>query len=71
MAVALLIGLWVWKEISFNKNFPTYNRIAAVMQHQTINGQTSSQAALPYPIGDAIRTGSGAQFTNKRIVSFL
>jgi ABC-type antimicrobial peptide transport system permease subunit len=62
MAVAVLIGLWVWGELSYNKNFSNYNRIAAVMQHQTINGQTGSQQALPYPIGDALRTAYGKDF---------
>ena len=27
MAVAMLIGLWVWDELSFNKNFKNYDRI--------------------------------------------
>jgi ABC-type antimicrobial peptide transport system permease subunit len=62
MTVAVLIGLWVWEELSFNKNFSNYDRIAAVMQHQTINGQTGSQNALPYPIGDALRTSYGKDF---------
>jgi ABC-type antimicrobial peptide transport system permease subunit len=62
MTVALLIGLWAWEELSFDKNFPNYDRIAAVMQHQTINGQTGSQEALPYPIGQALRTSYGQDF---------
>ena len=27
MAVAMLIGLWVWDELSFNKNFKNHDRI--------------------------------------------
>src|ERR1700735_1480718 len=30
MAVAMLIGLWVWDELSFNKNHQNYERIAQV-----------------------------------------
>ncbi len=32
MAVAILIGLWIYDELSFNKNFKNYDRIAQVMQ---------------------------------------
>ena len=28
MAVAILIGLWIYDELSFNKNFKNYDRIA-------------------------------------------
>jgi ABC-type antimicrobial peptide transport system permease subunit len=31
MAVAILIGLWVWDELSFNKYHRNYNRIAQIM----------------------------------------
>ena len=31
MAVAILIGLWMYDEVSFNKNFDNYNRIAQVI----------------------------------------
>ncbi|MPR31846.1 hypothetical protein GBK04_00395 [Cytophagaceae bacterium SJW1-29] len=38
MAVALLIVLWVWDELSYNKSFQNYDRIAQVMQNQTYKG---------------------------------
>src|SRR5215211_3563009 len=33
IAVTLLIGLWVYDELSFNKYHQNYNRIAQVMVH--------------------------------------
>ena len=30
MGVAVLIGLWIFDEISFDRNFPNYDRIAQV-----------------------------------------
>ncbi len=42
MAVAILIGLWIHDELSFNKNFKNYNRIAQVMQNTTINNLESA-----------------------------
>ena len=41
MAVAMLIGLWMWDELSFNKSHDNYDRIAQVMQHQSFNGDIS------------------------------
>jgi len=32
ISVALLIGLWIWNEVSFDKNNKNYNRIAEVVQ---------------------------------------
>ncbi len=62
MAVALLIGLWIWDELSFNKSFDHYNRIAQVMQHQTANGTTSSDNSLPIPLGKELQTTYGNNF---------
>ena len=38
MSVAMLIGLWIYDELSFNHQFENHTRIAQVMQHQTRNG---------------------------------
>src|SRR5690242_19149254 len=62
MAVAMLIGLWIWDELSFNKEYPHYERIAKVMQHITIEGQTSTQSALPYVTADGLRKDYGSDF---------
>jgi hypothetical protein len=43
MAVAILIGLWIWDELSFNKYFKNHDRIAQVMQHQNFNGEIATQ----------------------------
>ncbi|HEY4194972.1 MAG TPA: ABC transporter permease [Mucilaginibacter sp.] len=65
MAVAMLIGLWIWDELSFNKYFKNYDRIAQVWQHQTFNGNVGSQTAMPIPLGTKLRqdfTGNGKDF---------
>ena len=48
MAVAMLIGLWIWSELSFNKDFKNYDRIAQVMQSQSINNSISNTAGITY-----------------------
>ena len=65
MAVATLIGLWIWDELSFNKYFESYDRIVQVMQHQHINGNTLTQTAMPIPLGTKLRqdyTGPNKDF---------
>ncbi|GAB3734859.1 ABC transporter permease [Spirosoma lituiforme] len=59
MAVAILIGLWVWDELSYNKSFQHYDRIAQVRQHQTFNGEIGTQTAVPYPMGAELRSKYG------------
>jgi ABC-type antimicrobial peptide transport system permease subunit len=54
MAVAMLIGLWIYDELSYNKSFPNYDRIAQVMQHQTFDGVVNTQTANPYLMGPEI-----------------
>ena len=43
MAVAILIGLWVYDELSFDKYHANYERIAQVMQHANFNGEIGTQ----------------------------
>ncbi len=62
MAVALMIGLWLRDELTFNKNFAHYDRIVQVMQHQTFNGVTNTQTANPYLMAEAIREKYGSDF---------
>ena len=42
MAVAILIGLWIYDELSFDKNFKNYDRIAQVIQNVTNNGEVQT-----------------------------
>jgi ABC-type antimicrobial peptide transport system permease subunit len=62
MTVALLIGLWVFDELTFDKHFKNYDRIVQVMQHQTYNGQVGTQVANPAVMGEEIRNVYGGDF---------
>ena len=64
MAVAMLIGFWIWDELSFNKSFKNYDRLAQVMQHQSFNGDVSSQQSVPYLIGNELKKNYGSDFKN-------
>lgn len=62
MAVALLIGLWVFDELMFNRHFKNYDRIVQVMQHQTFNGQIGTQVSNPAVMAEEIRNVYGSDF---------
>lgn len=55
MAVAMIISLWIYDEVSANKQFKNYNSIYQVMMNQTFDGKRGSQTALPYPIGEELK----------------
>ena len=55
ISVALLIGLWIWDEVSFDKDNKNYNHIAEVMQNQNLNGEIQTWQGLPYPLAEALR----------------
>jgi len=62
MAVAMLIGLWVYDEVSFNKNHAHYNTIAQVMQNLNNNGEVNTQTYVPYPLAIELRKSYGSDF---------
>jgi putative ABC transport system permease protein len=62
MAVAILIGLWIWDELSYDKYHKNYNRIAQVWQHVINNGNVGSQMANPALMGEEIRNNFGSDF---------
>ncbi len=69
MAVAMLIGLWIYDEVSFDKYFDNYNRIAKVIQNVTNNGEVQTWTAVPYPLADELRKNYGSDF--KHIVMVI
>ena len=50
MSVAILIGLWVWDELSYNKSFNNYEKLGQVQMYQTFNGERGPQVAIPLPL---------------------
>jgi len=63
MAVTLLIGLWVWDELSFNKYHSNYDHIAIVLARDTSNGHVYIQGSQPPNLADGLRQLYGSKFT--------
>ena len=55
MAVAMIIGLWIYDEVSANRHFKNYETLYQVMMHQTFDGVRGSQQALPFPLGEELK----------------
>jgi ABC-type antimicrobial peptide transport system permease subunit len=55
MAITMLIGLWVWDELSYDRHYQNYDRIAEVWQTTTDNEGTWSFAAVPLPLANELR----------------
>ncbi|MEM8890921.1 MAG: ABC transporter permease [Bacteroidota bacterium] len=55
MAVFMLIGLWVWDELSYNTSFDNYSSIAQLYQNRTFNGETDTYPIVPQPTSTELK----------------
>ncbi|RFM27514.1 ABC transporter permease [Deminuibacter soli] len=62
MSVAMLIALWLYDELTYNKQFKNYDRIAQVIQNVSNNGEVQTWWSVPYPLANELRTNYGADF---------
>jgi putative ABC transport system permease protein len=62
MAVAITIGLWIYDELSFEKNNENYDGIAQVMENSNISDGISTGSALPMPLSAELRNKYGGDF---------
>ena len=56
MAVALLIGLWIWDELSFDHYHNNHDKLARLMTTQTFNGETGTYPNICVPLEKELRT---------------
>ena len=70
MAVALLIGLWIWDELSFDKYHRNYDKIAQLMTTQTFNDQVGTGPAVSQPMSIELRTKHTSDFKYVTLASW-
>ena len=70
MAVATLIGLWIWDELSFDKQYKNVDRIARVNENNNINGHIEMWNASAWPLAPTLRSGYGNYFKHVIISSW-
>jgi putative ABC transport system permease protein len=64
MAVAMLISLWIFDELSFNSDNRNYNTIALVNKNRTFNGKIYTETSQSLPLANELRTTYGNKFEN-------
>lgn len=63
MSIAVLIGLWIHDELSFNKYHKNYGRIVQVMKGMTFEGKSYlGQRHLPFPLIEELQTNYSDNF---------
>lgn len=62
MSVAILIGLWLWDEVSYNTYHENYEKIAQVMQNQTFD-DVQTWRGQARQLGPELRTNYADHFT--------
>ncbi|HWK03399.1 MAG TPA: ABC transporter permease [Puia sp.] len=70
MAIALLIGLWIADETSFDSYHSNHKRLAQVMLSATMKGETYTGQTIAMPLGQALRTGYSDLFKRVALISF-
>lgn len=78
IAVAMLIGLWINDELSYENYHPNRHKVAQLYQQQTFNGYRHTNPAVPIPLADELQKSYGSDFkyivlsswTNGHILSF-
>ncbi|MEP7268746.1 MAG: ABC transporter permease [Saprospiraceae bacterium] len=64
MAIFMMIALWLYDELSFNRSFENYNRIAQVIQNVTNNNEVETWNNVPFPLADELRKNYASDFKN-------
>ena len=55
MAVAMLIGLWIYDETSYNKNFDNYDRLGKLWQFVKFDKVKAAYDVMPIPLAAELR----------------
>lgn len=69
-AVAMMIGLWMYDELSFNKHQENYSTVAAVLQNNTVDGGIETYTSQSYQLGAELRNYYGSHFRHVVMSTF-
>jgi ABC-type antimicrobial peptide transport system permease subunit len=70
MAAALIIGLWVWDEVSFDTYHRNYKQLARVMVDATAEGKIFTGSTVSQPMGYELHNKYAADFKHVALVSW-
>ena len=72
MAVAILIGLWIWDELSFDRSNKNYDTIAQLARKEMANGEvfiSEGSNHFPIPLAAELRTNYNNYFKHVALAS--
>ncbi len=69
MAVALLAGLWVWDELSFDHIHTNHKRLAQILSVTNFNGSVGASPTSSVPVAAALKEQDPADFTRLSLLS--
>lgn len=70
MAVSMLIGLWIYDEVTFDTYHKNHASVGQVMTTQTFDDKTSTEGSIVVPLGNALRTTYAATFKHVALCSW-
>lgn len=71
MAVAMLIGLWIWDEVTYDHYHANHKEVAQLMTTFIDNdGTRSTSPAVAMPAGEELRSRYGSDFKNVSMASW-
>ncbi|MEP7143638.1 MAG: ABC transporter permease, partial [Ferruginibacter sp.] len=71
MAVAILIGLWIWDEVSFDNYHANHKQLAQVMTNfYDNNNQAQTGSAVAMPLAEELRIKYGSDFKDVAMTSW-
>ena len=62
LTAVLLVSLWVYSELSYNKSLTHYNEIASVMLNKSFSGEIRTTAGEPMQLAPVLREEYGSYF---------
>jgi putative ABC transport system permease protein len=62
IAISLIIGLWIWDELSFNTSASNYREIAQVMQNESLDKGIETLPVEPLPLAKELRSKYASDF---------
>ncbi len=70
MAVTLLIGLWIYDELTFDRYHKDHSRVGQVLTTQAFDDNTETAGSIVVPLGNALRTQYANDFKKVALTSF-
>lgn len=70
MAVAILIGIWIGNEVSYDRQLSNYHQFARVAQHQLFDGKIETWQSQPRQLAPVLQNEYGNLFKHVVLSSF-